>query len=1445
MTRTTLLVTVLLAVACGTQITPSLVLDASGPEMPGVSDVLDGQAGNDLSGPDVIDCVSGAECTVSNAFGACPGTLTCDPTGEAICDGPEPAEETCDGLDNDCDGTIDDFPCDDGDNCTGADLCLDGVCAGTTLDCDDLDPCTVDSCDSTKGCTYTVIDGVVCDDGDSCTEDDHCVDGGCVGKALICDDQDPCTMDYCSPADGCRFDPTSGNCDDDDPCTVDDACVDGLCVGTAVDCQCLADADCADLDDNDLCNGTLVCDVDLLPHLCIVDPDTVIECPEPDGADAPCLAPACAPDTGTCSFVSQHEDGACDDGNACTILDSCHDGICQGGGAINCDDNNPCTTDLCDPVSGCLHNPNTAPCSDGNACTLGDTCSAGQCQPGDAVVCDDNDVCTNDACDPDAGCVHTPNTLPCDDGNACTLPDTCGDGVCLPGETVSCDDNNPCTTDVCDPALGCSSTPNALPCDDGNACTADDLCQDGACSSGKAVVCDDNDVCTDDLCDPETGCQYPANSASCDDGNACTTEDTCTNGTCAGVAPLDCDDDNVCTEDSCLPAQGCQHDPVAGPCSDGDGCTLDDACKKGTCVGGLPKDCDDDNVCTADSCSDGDCQYSPVPGPCDDANACTTQDTCDAGLCTGGPSLDCDDQNPCTDDSCDVAAGCQHSFNTAPCDDGSLCTLEDACSGGVCAGAKALNCDDEDPCTDDSCHALSGCQHAFNVAPCNDGNPCTQGTLCAQGLCLGGEAVSCDDNNPCTDDFCTPPTGCVHPHNTAPCDDGNACTTGDQCADGICEPGGPTVCNDLNPCTDDVCDVDVGCLALPNTAPCEDGDLCTTPDSCVDGQCQAGGPASCDDQNPCTDDSCDSDVGCVHSDNTLGCDDLDACTLDDLCVAGVCVGSNPPVCDDGNSCTEDSCQADVGCTFVPIVPCCGDGSVDGEEQCDAGDENGAVGLDGCSASCTLTSRYELVLRMATSGQVLTGDWDTAYTQVVEEARDCLVRFDQRVARPLHIEYDPNTLRFDFQPLAAYNNNWDAYGYVEMKRNIRAGIGGNYRRGHASYVWRKDMTQHSESSWTPAEVYLYCEREPRYTKVSSFAANGVVTEGKGLDALIELVADQGALCKVRYDSRISTAEHVEYSKAAQRIYFDFTGLHAPYNTWDAYAYVHLDPTRASLAASYRRGYQTVVHLLDRQQYGQAYSTNVPVDVFCYLWQTTKVSTDGGAFTVGSYQDAYQAVVAEGRDCRLAINDRVVAPQYIEYSDQSLIFELENQHALYDGWESFARVKLNADGVTHLETTYRRGNASTVHLKSDEQHAGGISQPQGVTLLCDAADPVHPALAMTSGGSVSAGSWANFYQGLTEVAGAHFCKLFADGRVISPLIYEYGGEMDPAYFDMVSLAAYYSSNGYEAYAGTLVQESQEAAIYSSYRRGHDDWVWQRGRNQYAVVGKIPADVSFRCE
>jgi hypothetical protein len=107
--------------------------------------------------------------------------------------------------------------------------------------------------------------------------------------------------------------------------------------------------------------------------------------------------------------------------------------------------------------------------------------------------------------------------------------------------------------------------PSDTTCDDGNGCTQTDTCQAGACVGGNPVVCTASDQCHDaGTCDSVTGtCSNPAKAdgATCSDGNACTQTDTCQAGVCVGSNPVVCDDQIVCTDDSCDPATGaCAHE---------------------------------------------------------------------------------------------------------------------------------------------------------------------------------------------------------------------------------------------------------------------------------------------------------------------------------------------------------------------------------------------------------------------------------------------------------------------------------------------------------------------------------------------------------------------------------------------------------------------------------------------------------------------------------------------------------------------------------------------------------------------------------------------------------------------------------------------------------------------------------------------------------------------
>ena len=196
-----------------------------------------------------------------------------------------------------------------------------------------------------------------------------------------------------------------------------------------------------------------------------------------------------------------------------------------------------------------------------------------------------------------------------------------------------------------------------------------------------------------------------------------------------------------------------------------------------------------------------------------------------------------------------------------------------------------------------------------------------------------------DPGNPCSGQVCVGGT-CVSSAAGGPCDDGDPCTVGDTCQDGVCQPGTPLDCG---------------------------GDACTVGATCVDGRCTGGTPVSCDDGDPCTVDRCDPTSGCVHERDPScpsadpcnpvrcgkhgcvkvpvtgpSCDDGDACTTADRCVAGRCVGT-PIRCSDGIACTDDRC-VDGACQHVAVDARCDSG------ECVVGTcRPGAAGADrdGC------------------------------------------------------------------------------------------------------------------------------------------------------------------------------------------------------------------------------------------------------------------------------------------------------------------------------------------------------------------------------------------------------------------------------------------------------------------------------------------------------------------
>ena len=609
----------------------------------------------------------------------------------------------------------------------------------------------------------------------------------------------------------------SGGKDVGAPCTKGGDCYSGICQPTEIkdntiakgfctqNCQkdpadCGADMRCGQLLLHE--NGTAdkVTD-DVLTGYCVFGKkgDPCVTDVEWCGNEMSCVLANDKDLFGTCAETPGCTiDGECDDKIACTV-DKCNQGKCDHSGIADA------------------------------TCYIGSTCY----KDGDP---DPKNACAScDAAKTKAAWSSKIDGATCDDADACTEKDGCKSGKCE-GQAKDCNDKNTCTEDKCK-AGACEYAPinETLVCDDGSKCTDGEVCTKGQCL-GAAKSCDDKNACTLDACDPATGtCKNDATNegGDCNDGLFCTTGETCQGGTCKGGGA-------TCKNDAAFPCKEatCSEDPAAcgtkninegGACSDADACTKDDKCTAGTCAG-TGKSCNDNNPCTVDGCdAQGNC--TNVAGnegaSCNDEKACTENDKCLAGTCKGTDKV-CADTNTCTADSCDATSGqCKHdpTNEAQACTDGDLCTENDLCTGGSCLGAKK-SCSDGKDCTDDVCTG-GNCTNP-NKTPgtqCSDGNACTSGETCAGNSCQGGVSKACSDNKECTDDVCNPSDGvCSNPTslNDTPCNDGDLCTAGDVCTGGVCTATVATKsCDDSSTCTNDSCDTATGLCKNVSNGTCK------------------------------------------------------------------------------------------------------------------------------------------------------------------------------------------------------------------------------------------------------------------------------------------------------------------------------------------------------------------------------------------------------------------------------------------------------------------------------------------------------------------------------------------------------------------------------------------------------------------------------------------------
>jgi hypothetical protein len=566
--------------------------------------------------------------------------------------------------------------------CGGVGLCAAGSCAATPVDCSGLDgPCVTGVCDAaTGGCkSIPANEGADCDDGRTCTTNDACAGGFCLGGGVDCSELDgDCAVGVCSDSGGCESAPAPAglSCDDGAPCTVGDTCGESGCAGT--------------------------------PKVCAP-------------IDA-CHSATCAAATGECVQAPANDGAACGSGNLCIEGGVCVGGTCAGD-SPDCSDlaPGPCEVAACDAATGACKlsaAPDGTTCEPGNPCAAAASCQAGLCVPvlKDCSAAGSADGCTLGVCVGTTGaCVGVP-ALPgaaCDDGDPCTAGDACkAGGAGCAGAPLDCSSlDGPCAAGVCDPAEGgCMVVAE----NEGVPCGSPDTCGTLACAGGEcvggSVDCSAFDIppCLVGQCQLATGLCQPVPTAEglpCDDLKACTSGEACTGGLCKGGVPKDCSaGTTTCSFGFCNPASGqCSVAAIndSGPCDDGDLCTAGDSCQAGACASGDPVDCSTAGPpCDGLACdpATGSCTV-PAPSPdgasCDDGLVCNGVDTCLGAACQPGAAPTCAELNAvCVLGVCDEASGgcVEVVADGAPCEPGEPC-VAGACAEDVCVAEPVEGCD--------------------------------------------------------------------------------------------------------------------------------------------------------------------------------------------------------------------------------------------------------------------------------------------------------------------------------------------------------------------------------------------------------------------------------------------------------------------------------------------------------------------------------------------------------------------------------------------------------------------------------------------------------------------------------------------------------------------------------------------------------------------------------
>ncbi|MBI2895045.1 MAG: hypothetical protein HYY06_15930 [Deltaproteobacteria bacterium] len=709
------------------------------------------------------------------------------------CDDGDPArnpaaEEICDdGVDQDCDEDAEDPHCEDADG----DLyppCPAGAGPDVVCDCDDEDP-------NVNPGVSEAADPELCENGR---------DEDCDGEDLGCDGDGDGFAACPSGEEG-----PSCDCRDDDPLVYPGATErpDDACDGEDNNCNGL-------VDEVEACLA-LDLDGDGVPARCADDPDA------PAGCVDDCDDCSAAVSPGNVQVCGSEIDEACDrggdrlleGGDECPADDLDADGVLgEAAGGSDCDDDDPLVypgaADLCGDGEDWACSGADSACtsdSDGDGYNEGDDCDDDDpdLHPGAGDACNGIDDDCDDLIDEDvaegSGCIKLGEWVEID----------------YDSELLHCG--------------GCRRSCN-VGCDD-TLCRADS-CADGACFCGEDEACagTDSDFCCSDGC--RNLMADAENCGECD--NACPVpvqclSRVCRNGECATQAAPDGQEcvGGTCCHGACV-GRCAPAEEATQPCGD---CgtqarTCDDECQWGEWG-----DCEDEGACTPgvddeegcgrcgtrsrrcdDDCSWGAWDDCEGEGPC--APGATREVACgdcgnrpeeceddctwsSAGGCDNSPARPCDDDDPCTTDTCATDGDCDYT---------------DCAGGTMCCDSGCEECCDDTDCTGDPgrCQEWSCNQGSCEAVDVDDGtdpgNDCGGGTpICCAGECAGccdGDGTTCPGN---------PPGDC----RVWSCNDEDACVP--ELADDGTDPyndcrghGGSDCCTASGGCRDNDGDEDCG-----------------------------------------------------------------------------------------------------------------------------------------------------------------------------------------------------------------------------------------------------------------------------------------------------------------------------------------------------------------------------------------------------------------------------------------------------------------------------------------------------------------------------------------------------------------------------------------------------------------------------------------------------------